>query len=279
MHDKKYLFIGYGDIAQRLAKRFACEQVSMVGVARTQKSCDNVTLWQGAIQDPSISQQLQSTGFDVAVITLTPSERGEQGYRDAYLNNVQHLVKLWQTGTPPGLVVLVSSTSVYGQAGGEWVDEHSETVPERATARILLETEQALQQSGIPCAVVRFSGIYGPGRDHLLRQVKAGKPGNEGYTNRIHADDCAGVIAHLIARHHNGQPLKPIYLATDCAPVTAKDVRQWLAGKLGVSLQGDAGDTDGGKRCSNALLLADGYQFIYPSYKEGYRKVVDAEKS
>lgn len=250
----------------------------MTGIARSQRNSAKVNCWQGAVTDAQITQRLAAEVFDIAVITLTPDGHEPDDYQRAYLHNSEHLLRTWQdAGTAPGLVIFVSSSSVYPQSDGEWVTEETPAEPVSALAQQLRAAERAWQESRLNTVIVRFSGIYGPGRDFLLRQVVAGKGGpqqNSPYTNRIHADDCAGVIYHLCQRYANGFALDSIYLASDDLPATAWDVRSWLAEQLGFAaghLQSTAASTRGGsKRCSNARLRATGYQFQWPDFRSGY---------
>ena len=107
----------------------------------------------------------------------------------------------------------------------------------------------------------------------MLSQIKAGKGRPalpEQWSNRIHSDDCGGVIAHLINRVAAGKPIETVYLATDSAPVTQHDLRTWMAGEMGVTLTDEIVVQNAVRRCSNQRLLDSGYEFIFPSYKEGY---------
>src|SRR5690606_26465334 len=91
------------------------------------------------------------------------------------------------------------------------------------------------------------------------------------YTNRIHSEDCAGVLAHLIERKVTGEALEGLYLASDCEPVRLFELKQWLAEQLGMPITAPARVvSSGGRRCSNRRLLDSGYRFIYPSFREGY---------
>ena len=65
-------------------------------------------------------------------------------------------------------------------------------------ARLLLEGEAAVRETAATAVVLRLAGIYGPGRTRLIDRVRAGEPCSEAYTNRIHRDDCAGVLRHLM---------------------------------------------------------------------------------
>lgn len=289
MSEKKLLFIGYGDIAGRTSRQLATNGYAITGVSRTPRELpEGVNQWLGSVQDAEILNKIGQTAFDVAVITLTPSVRGDEGYKAAYVDTLQALSKAWlASNTPPRCVLFVSSTSVYGQNQREWVDETSPCEPANFSGQRILEAEQlvlglAANGTTAPC-IVRFSGIYGPGRDQLLRQVLAGKAGTEAYTNRIHVDDCAGVLAFLIQQHTAGQTLATHYLASDCEPVTAKAARQWMASQMGLPaahLQIDPAATPraGSKRCSNARLLAQGYRFLYPNFKEGYQSIITTFK-
>ncbi|WNO09286.1 SDR family oxidoreductase [Teredinibacter sp. KSP-S5-2] len=275
---KKVLFVGYGDIAQRAARRLTEQGFLVTGVARSDKKADSgVDIWRGSVRDQAILKRITAEHFSAAIITLTPDDRTESGYRDAYLANAKALVDAWRdTNTVPGLVIFVSSTAVYGQDEGEWVDELSPTEPENFRGEVMLEAEQAVLQLGYCACVVRFSGIYGPGRDFLLRQVKEGKGGSPAYTNRIHAEDCAGVLSHLVSCHMQGTRLESVYLASDSAPVSGEDVRKWLAEQLGIDLLSSADESRSlGKQCANKRLLETGYVFLYPSYKEGYASMIE----
>ena len=202
----------------------------------------------------------------------------ESAYRAVYADGVRHLLEAL-AGRPVRRFVFVSSTGVYGQGGGEWVDEASPTEPAGFSGRYVLEGERAVLESPFPGVVVRFGGIYGPGRTRLIEGVRRGDPCVESpprYTNRIHRDDCAGVLRHLFEL---ADP-QPVYLGVDCAPAPECEVRDWLAGLLGVPRPPRVADDDaspqrGNKRCRNDRLLASGYRFRYPTYREGYGALLD----
>jgi nucleoside-diphosphate-sugar epimerase len=125
---------------------------------------------------------------------------------------------------------------------------------------------------------VRFSGIYGSGRTRMLDQIKAGKgrPAQpEQWSNRIHSDDCAGVLAHLVELFGRGETLESIYLGTDKEPVTQHDMRRWMASQMQVQLTEEIVVQNAIRRCSNRRLLESGYEFIYPGYREGYLALME----
>lgn len=275
----KVLFIGCGDIAQRTAKGLS-KKYDCFGLRRNpEKLATEIT---PIIADASNFQQLLSVasgGFDIWVATLTPAEFTRQAYQQTYLAVAQAMAQTVNAlHQAPKLIIWVSSTSVYGDNNGDWVDETTKPNPVTFSGEILLQAEQIIQN--LPCSstVVRFSGIYGPARSRLLDQVRAGKGRPklpEHWTNRIHADDCAGVLAHLIGRSESGNLIEPIYLASDCQPVTQHDVRQWLAKQLSVDLVEETVAIGPVRRCSNRLLLESGFSFNYPSFREGYTALIE----
>jgi nucleoside-diphosphate-sugar epimerase len=223
-----------------------------------------------------------SEGFDIWIATITPGEFTEQAYKDSYLAVAKSISStIYQLQKAPRLVLWVSSTSVYGDFKGDWVSEVTQPEPNTFSGKILLAAEKIIQQ--IPCetSVIRFSGIYGPGRTRLLSQVLAGmgRPSSpEQWSNRVHADDCGGILSHLVEYGLSGGSLLPEYLASDSAPVTQHEVRQWLAEQLAVSLVEEEVKTGSTRRCDNSRLLASGYQFKYPTFKEGYGRLINDRK-
>jgi nucleoside-diphosphate-sugar epimerase len=162
------------------------------------------------------------------------------------------------------------------------VDENSPTDPLAATAQVLLETENILldawRRNEFPAAILRVAGIYGPGRGFWFRQFLKGEARLDGggarMRNMIHRDDVAGAVIAALKRGRTGQ----IYNAADNEPVTQLEFYRWLADVLDRSLPpsmpDDRSDRQRGvtnKRISNQKLKTElGYQFRYPSFREGF---------
>ncbi len=273
----KILFVGYGDIAQRTAALLDSHQ--LYGIARRPKpKIPNLDLWQGDILAPAMLEKLSAQHWDAVVVTLSPDGRDEISYRSCYVDITRAVLNAFSKNSRPGYVIWVSSTSVYAQHSGERVDESSETCPAHFRGKIILEAENIVRASPIAYSIVRFSGIYGPGRDYLIRQVLAGKGGGNSYSNRIHQDDCAGFLAHLLNLKAGGQTPEPLYLASDGEAVLSCDLRSWLAEQLGVQVQQDNSVQDramgGNKICSNKRMLDSGYTLRYPSFRLGYSEML-----
>jgi len=276
--------IGCGDIGLRLAKQLDSQSYTVIGLRRSEQDSDRIEYRQADCSSKAQLQQTLPEYSDVIVITMTPSQRTDAGYQQAYVQVVDNLLQAIQQ--PPRLIVFVSSTSVYSQSEGEWVDEDSPAAPSSFSGQRLLEAEQLLSDSPYNSCVVRFSGIYGPKRQRLIEQVKRGEssPINPPlYSNRIHVDDCAAVLAHVI-QHNNPQTL---YLASDSSPTPLQEVKQWIAEQLGLSDHHWRGVSDSSlrasKRISNQRLLNSGFTFTYPDFQQGYQTVIgqylaDAQK-
>ena len=165
---------------------------------------------------------------------------------------------------------------------GEWLDESSPTHPTQFRGETLLASERLLATSGIQSVVVRLGGIYGPGRTRMIRNAREGKlrlRGQEHYTNRIHRDDAAGLVRHLL---FHPEPA-PLYLGVDDHPAEESELYAWLAKEVGgppprEPEEGEAPPamrrSAGSKRCSNALARQSGYRFRYPTYREGYGELI-----
>ncbi len=215
--------------------------------------------------------------FDAVIFIVSPDGRQAEAYQALYelgLNNL--LAHFAKGGTAPSWL-MVSSTSVYGQNNGEWVDESSPTEPDSATSQWLVKAEQRLWAAGDRHCVVRFAGIYGPGRNWLIRraaQAERIQHQPPSYTNRIHQDDCVAVLLFLLEKQLGGDKLQACYLACDNDPAPLWDVMVWIAKQYGYPPP-QALDTPAeapqNKRCSNARLMALGYRLLYPSYQDGYR--------
>ena len=139
-------------------------------------------------------------------------------------------------------VLFVSSTAVYGDAGGGWIDERTTPEPGGFSGRIIREAEELLHSrlrgTGITPVVLRLGGIYGPGRTRLIDQVRGGTaviPAASRFTNRIHRDDAAAAIVHLCTM--DAVPA-PVYLGVDNEPAELGEVLGFLAAELGLPAAG-----------------------------------------
>jgi len=218
-------------------------------------------------------------GLDFVFYTAAADSREDGAYHRAYVAGPENLLAALQSqDQTPRRVFFTSSTAVFGQNGGEWVDEESPTEPGEFSGRRLLEGESLFLKGPFPATVLRLAGIYGPGRTRLIDQVRRGEArcwkGAPHFTNRIHRDDCAGALRHLMAL----TTPQALYLGVDTKPVSRREVLTWIAAGLGLPeppwVPPPAGGGRSNKRCSSARLLASGYRLAYPSYREGYGEML-----
>ncbi|MBV7571281.1 SDR family oxidoreductase [Pseudomonas sp. PDM32] len=276
------LIAGCGDVGSRLATQLLAAGWEVHGLRR-----DVARLPAGVIgvAGDLFNKDCPATwpigAVDYLVYCAAATDHDEAGYRAAYVQGLEHVLEwLNDYGQVPNRLLFVSSSSVYGQQDGEWVDERSSTVASGYSGRLMLEAEQIALKSGIPASVVRLTGIYGPGREWLLTQVRRGyrvavEPPL--YANRIHADDAAGLMACLLEADRRGVALEDVYIGVDDEPAALADVVGWLRGYLGVTEWDEDSSVrrTGSKRCSNARAKALGWTPKYPSFREGYAAILE----
>lgn len=275
------LIAGCGDLGCSLGQQLAGPERRVIGLRRHPRHIPApIEAYQGDLTDPASLANLPQSITQVCYIA-TPGAFEDDAYRRAYVEGLRNLTKrLRQQPVPPRRLVFVSSTSVYGVTDGSWVDELTPAEPGGFSGRRMLEAEQLLADSGIPGVSVRFGGIYGPGRERLIRKVRQGDPvvaEPPQWTNRIHRDDAVSVLRHLLTLDSP----EPLYLAVDHTPVPMHEVTDWLSRRLGLPdcprRPGDAGGVRGSnKRCSNRRLLASGFRFRYPDFRQGYEAMIRA---
>ena len=261
----RILIAGCGDVGGELARRLLGDGDEVYGLRRRVHLLpDGVRPVAADLQDPHTLRVVPDR-LDAVCYVAAADGRSPAAYRGAYVDGPRNLLRAVRRNGVPGRYA--SSTRVYPQHAGEWVDEDSPTGGDDY-ARILLEGEAVVRDNAGGAVVVRLAGIYGPGRTRLVDRVRAGEPCSPAYTNRIHRDDSAGVLRHLLQL---ARPL-PLYLGADHEPATQCEVMRWIAGRLGLPAPSPtgAGREAGGKRCRNARLLASGYALEHRNFRDGY---------
>lgn len=183
-------------------------------------------------------------------------------------------------------IIYISSTGVYAQDDGSWVDELSPTVPLREGGIASLAAEQLLAADA-RCShsiVLRMAGLYGPGRVPRQDDLLAGRPladPGDGWLNLIHIDDAARVICAAADAADTG-----VLNVTDGHPVLRRDYQREMARLLGAPPPqfeplADSAPTNqrssGSKRVSNGQLVEKlGVALKYPSYREGLAAIIGA---
>ncbi|MEM1080007.1 MAG: NAD-dependent epimerase/dehydratase family protein [Pseudomonadota bacterium] len=266
----RLLIAGFGDLGQRLVplvpRDWAVHALKRGPTATSYRALNIIQA------DLTRAQSLAvvDTHWDAVVYTATPDKRTPEAYRASYVDGLRNLLDRIDTKR----LLMVSSTAVYGQDQGEWVDEQSPTDPSSFTGDMLLEAEHLAQRRG--GIVVRFSGIYGPGRTRLIDHVQQGGVRCQRHppiwTNRIHADDCARGLAHLLLL----ESPESLYLASDDEPSPRWDVYHWLAEQMHVRgpIEAHGQVNQLGKRVRNTRLSNSGFRLRYRHFRAGYSELL-----
>ncbi|WP_062209080.1 SDR family oxidoreductase [Aureimonas sp. AU12] len=231
-------------------------------------------VFDGERPGPGIDAALHRTTH--LLVSIAPGERGDpvlRQYRDEIVHAMPQL--RW--------IGYLSTVGVYGDHGGAWVDETTELRPvsQRSHERVAAEEAwtQAAGERGTPLAILRLSGIYGPGRN-TFENLKAGrarrlvKPGQ--VFNRIHVADIAGALSLLAGSATGG-----VFNVTDDEPAPPQDVVEYAArlGGFPMPPEVDFETADltemarsfygENKRVGNQRLKSLGYEFYFPTFREG----------
>lgn len=229
----KVWIMGCGDIGRRVGKLYLQQGVQPIGWVRSEESLQ-LGLQQGlAMRKGDVDQGSYFSIFaleDALVYWFMPPPN--QGDTDTRLRRFLKAVD-----AAPQRVVLVSTTGVYGDCAGRWIDESEPVKPIAARAKRRVDAEAAVQEwaarFGGECVILRVPGIYAPDRLPLER-LRRGEPvlhaAEAPWTNRIHADD----LAQVCKRAMEAAPSGAIYNATDGYPSTMTDYFNCVADYAGL---------------------------------------------
>ena len=291
------LFVfGFGYSARAIVSRLAPRLEAAWGTTRDAGKLKEIEalgvvplLFDGNDQ-PSLSPDLKRqalsgalAGADHVLVCIAPGDAGDP---------VLGLFRNDLAALKPLSLVYLSTVGVYGDHGGGWVDETSECRPvsERSKQRLLAEAGWRLfaEETGVPVAIIRLAGIYGPGRGPFekvrngtaRRIMKAGQ-----VFNRIHVDDIAAIVEAALARRADG-----IFNAADDEPAPPENVLAHAAELLGVpappeldfetaeltpmarSFYGE------NKRVRNDKIKRElGIRLSYPTYRDGLKATLRTE--
>jgi nucleoside-diphosphate-sugar epimerase len=271
---------GFGFSAQALARRLAQNGWRITGTSRDEKKRLSLRS-QGYACLPfdsvdEVSGALAS--HEHILISIPPGEAGD-------IVLAAHRQELLASKSSIRWLGYLSTTGVYGDRGGGWIDETSTLEPTTDRGRCRLAAEKSWlalhAEHGLPVHVFRLAGIYGPGRNQLnavragraRRVIKAGQ-----VFSRIHVDDIAGVLEASMVKPHPGR----CYNVCDDEPAPPQDVVAFAARISGLAPPPEIPFAEAGltglsrsfyeesKRVSNRRIKEElGYRLLYPTYREG----------
>ena len=283
----RVLVVGGGYTGLRFARALAAQGAAVTLTARTTQSTgDGALHW--LTFDSREAAELDAAavaGTTHLLVTAPPDGSAGDGVLRALAPLLSDLPLAW--------VGYLSTTGLYGDSGGAWVDETSPTSGAQGRSRARLEAEQAWLSSGLPVQSFRLPAIYGPGRSPFaaLRRGESRlihKPGQ--VFSRVHVDDIVGALLHCLSLPPQQRPA--VLNVADNAPCPSSETLGYAAHLLGLKLppmeRYDAIAESmsamarsfwrENRRASNRLLTEGlGYRLRYPSYREGYRACLAAE--
>jgi nucleoside-diphosphate-sugar epimerase len=277
------LIIGCGYLGSRVARRWQAAGHRVWVTTRTPARADELRRrgWQPVLCDVLKPGSLQALPRADTVLYAVGFDRSAgPSMQEVYVTGLGNVLQQLQASHPPHRFLYVGSTSVYGQTNGEWVDETAATEPTSVSGRIALEAEACLRQAELASTrvVLRFAGIYGPGRLIGESALRSGSPLTgvpSAWLNLIHVDDGAKAILAV----EKADPADGIYNIVDDEPVRRQDFYEFLAGLLRTAPPLFRPATDGtpatpgqettNRRISNQRMKNLPLQLDYSNYRVG----------
>lgn len=276
----KLLILGLGYSAGFFARAALARGWEVTGTVRSAEKAARLAsegirtlIFDGTASSPALSAAIAEA--QAVLVSAQPGETGDPAFQHLATDLAEAQTLRW--------IGYLSTIGVYGDHGGAWIDETTPPEPSfRSQMRLSIERDwlELGERSGKAVQIFRLSGIYGPGRNPLVKlrlgtATRLVKPGQ--VFNRIHVDDIAGVLMASLAQPRPGA----IYNVTDDEPAPPQDVVTFAAQLAGIApppetpfdpakLSAMAASFYGeNKRVSNALVKREfGYSFRYPTYRE-----------
>ncbi|SDQ53799.1 SDR family oxidoreductase [Natronobacterium texcoconense] len=287
--------LGCGYVGLELGRQLTARGHDVVGVRRSDAGIDAIEAagFDAVRADVTDPESLESVpDVDAVVFAASSGGRDAEAAREVYAEGLRTAIETFgERENTPDRLVYTSSTGVYGDHDGDWVDEQTQLEPATEKTEVLVDAERlALElpsEYGFDGTVARFAGLYGPDRYRLERYLEG--PVTEGYLNMIHRDDAAGTVRYLL---EEDRARGEVVLTVDDEPVEKWAFADWLADecdsprpeKQTVAERLEADDLSPtarqrilvNKRCSNEKLRELGYEFAHPTFRDGYRDAIDA---
>lgn len=305
------VLVGCGDVGTRIGHRLVEKGWNVSGWRRRPELLPET--FDGAAADLTVEASVPALPGDSTAVVFSPAagSRDPQRYEQVYLRGLETvLARITQAGLAETVqVLLISSTSVLGDAQGV-LDESAAPTPGSPTGEILARTEARLQQwrsaatestttestARSRSAILRLSGIYGPGRDRLIKQLRSSSVGEAAgqdahnawrISNRIHSEDAARAAVELLSAAAPPE----LVLGVDKLPVPLGVVHNWMADRLDLPrpwsdprldpqvldraetstpLDSDLLRAGHGKALDGALLHDLLGELLHPDFRSGY---------
>jgi len=284
------LIFGCGYLGVKVAQRWRAAGETVYAVSRSRSRADNLAnmglspivadVTRTSVKIPPVDGILFSVGYDRENSLVPIQEVYVQGIQNA-LSSVTDSVHRF---------IYISTTGVYSQTSGEWIDEAAECAPQRPGGIASYQAEQVLRNSSAyPRSIIlRLAGIYGPDRVPRINELRAGVPltaPHDGFLNLIHVDDAATIIGKCFEYRH----APALFNVSDGHPVERGEYIREIARILGAPpptfQTPDASAPATHRATSDKRIHCDrirkelGVTFQYPSYREGLAAILEGYKT
>jgi nucleoside-diphosphate-sugar epimerase len=285
------LIFGCGYLGERVARRWrdAGDNVAVVTRNVERAAAFQREGYDSVVADVTRPASLSGLPVAETVLFAVGFDRQAGGsIEEVYAGGVKNIV----SALPSGIrrFIYISTTGVYGNAEGAWVDEDTPTDPQREGGRASLAAEQVLAESPLADRgnILRLAGIYGPGRIPFLDKLRAGEPipaVSTGYLNLIHVDDAAAVVvaAAGIAESKLNRKRR-VYCVSDGHPVERGEYYREVARLIGAGPPAfvtpdlnspRAARAEADRRVKNSRMLAElGVRLQFPDYRSGLAAIL-----
>ena len=286
--------IGAGYTGTRIAQFFAAEKQKVFALTRSVEKAKSFEAQKinpiiADLIKPETLTQIPPAHFIVicpapdavsssSALAAQPRDRGnrDEAYEAIYLKGIGNYLNAIKKHPKPFLIVYLSSTGVWQDQSGDIFDETVAPTPVSKKAQILFEAEKQILNCGLPAAILRLSGIYGPGRNRIEAFQKSEWPGagSDRWMNMIHVDDIAACLPTFFKNAKEGE----VYLGTDDEPFLMSNLVHWLREKTGAKGNFSfSKDLPLGRRLKNTKFKDLGISLKYPTFREGYSELLRAE--
>jgi nucleoside-diphosphate-sugar epimerase len=222
---------------------------------------------------------------EYAVDCVSSGRGGAEAYRHSYLQGMESIATWAAARGGIGTFLYTSSTSVYPQGDGAVVNENAPVSAATDRAQVLIDTEARVRSNAAAWRrwfILRLAGIYGPGRHHLLEQVRMGEVSGTGehHLNLIHRDDIVTAIAACVTAP--ASVANEIFNVADDGRARKSEITGWLAEQLGLAPPQFSGATPGGRQAitpdrviaNEKLKSTLGWAPRYPTFRDGYANLL-----
>jgi len=267
-----HLILGCGYLGRVVALRWLAEGKSVAALTRSRSAELHTMGIEPVLGDVTDPASLQLPSVETVLYAIGLDRNSGKSMREVYLNGLSNVLNVLPR---PKTFIYISSTSVYGQNDGDWVDESSPTLPVEESGQIVLECERLLRERLPEAIILRFAGIYGPGRVIRRASIEKGEAfatDPDGYLNLIHVDDGATAVLAAAVR----APAGATYNVVDDQPMTRREFYSEMASQLGAPEPRFTPAVERtNRRIQNGRMHSElGVDLQFPNFRVGLRQAI-----